>query len=205
METLRDLLIQRAARLQERPALTAPGWGTLSWTAWRSRVEGVALGLLAQDLPPGSPVHSATGGPWDWASEVAAACSGLRWEAGGSAVESAVQGGARFNADAGRGPYHERERLLHAATPFLPECTHGELLARLRKLNGALGWDHETAIRIPPAELSTTVVRAALWSLLYAGGHAILDHEQPRPGKTGGLDLHTFDGSRFRDLFQRRD
>ncbi len=70
MESLRALLQQRAARLQERPALSAPGWGTLDWTAWRARVEGLAFGLM--DLPAGTPVHCAPGGPWAWAAEVAA-------------------------------------------------------------------------------------------------------------------------------------
>lgn len=174
METLRDLLVQRAARLQERPALSAPGWGTLTWTAWRSRVEGVALGLLAQDLPSGTAIHSATGGPWDWACEVAAACSGLRWDRSGIPVDADLLGGPRFNDAEGRGPYHARENELDAATPFQAGCSHGELLARLRRLNASLGWDHETRLRIPRAALPTAEARAALWSLLYAGGHAEL-------------------------------
>ena len=49
--TLRDLLIQRAARLQGRPALTAPEWGTLTYAQLRNRAEGVALGLLASSPP----------------------------------------------------------------------------------------------------------------------------------------------------------
>ena len=61
--TLRDLLIQRAARLQGRPALTTPDWGTLSYAQLRNRVEGVALGLLATDPP--STVFCGTGTPWD--------------------------------------------------------------------------------------------------------------------------------------------
>jgi hypothetical protein len=48
------------------------------------------------------------------------------------------------------------------------------LLTRLRRLNGSLGWDHETRLRIPLAALPTAEARAALWSLLYAGGHAEL-------------------------------
>lgn len=175
METLRDLLLQRAARLQERPALTAPGWGTLTWTAWRGRVEGVALGLLAADLPVGTPLQAATGGPWDWACEAAAACCGLRWDPAGAAVDAAILGGPRFNDDAGRGPFHERERSVQAGTLFLPHLSHGELLVRLRRLNRTLGWDHETEVRIPLADLPKSGTRAALWSLLYAGGHAILE------------------------------
>ena len=68
---LRHLLIQRAARLQERQALTATPWGTLGYPAFRNRVEGVALGLMATEPPPGARLSSATGGPWDWACEVA--------------------------------------------------------------------------------------------------------------------------------------
>jgi hypothetical protein len=174
METLRDLLVQRAARLQERPALSAVGWGTLTWTAWRSRVEGVALGLMSVAVPLGAPIHSATGGPWDWAGEVAAACCGLRWDRSGGPIDPAVLGGPRFNDDRGRGPYHALEQRLEPGTPFLAGGTHGELLTRLRRLNGSLGWDHETRLRIPLAALPTAEARAALWSLLYAGGHAEL-------------------------------
>ena len=61
--TLRALLIQRAARLQERPAFTAPGWGTLPYPAFRNRVEGVALGIMAGEPPMGTRIFSATGGP----------------------------------------------------------------------------------------------------------------------------------------------
>ena len=182
METLRDLLLQRAARLQDRPALTAPGWGTLSWTAWRNRVEGVGIGLLSSDLAGDRTVHAATGGPWDWACEVAAACCGLRWEAGGTAIDPTVLGGIRFNDHRGRGPYHERERIVTAATPFLPGLSHGELLLRLRRLNATLGWDHDTRVAVGPSELPTTAGRAALWSLLYAGGHAVLTEAAGDPG-----------------------
>ncbi len=180
MQTLRDLLIQRAARLQERPALTAPGWGTLAWGAWRSRVEGVALGLLAEETPDRA-VHCATGSAWDWAAEVAAACCGLRWDPAGGCIDAALLGGARFNADAGRAPYHRREQAITAATPFLPGLDHGELLLRLRRLNGRLGWDHHTELCIPVTALP--FARAALWSLLYAGGHAVLTKAGP-----GGFD-----------------
>ena len=73
--TLRDLLIQRAARLQGRPALTAPDWGTLSYAQLRNRVEGVALGILSVEPP--LVVFSATGTAWDWAAEVAAHGTGI--------------------------------------------------------------------------------------------------------------------------------
>lgn len=182
MENLRHLLVQRAARLQDRPAFTAPGWGTLSWTAWRNRVEGVGLGLLSADLASGSPIHAATGGPWDWACEVAAACCGLRWEIDGAAIDPAVLGGARFNDSRGRGPYHDREHALNANSPFLPGLDHGELLARLRRLNATLGWDHDTRIAVSLAGWPNPGARAALWSLLYAGGHAILADGAGDPG-----------------------
>ena len=74
IQTLRDLLLQGAARLQERPALTVPDWGTLSHAQFRNRVEGVALGLLAGGSA--AVVFSSTGTAWDWAAEVAAAAAG---------------------------------------------------------------------------------------------------------------------------------
>src|SRR5512141_1600953 len=108
-DNLRKLLIQRAARLQERPALTAPPWGSLAYSQFRNRVEGVALGLLAEALPPGTPCFCATGTPWDWAAEAAIACCGLRWDVTGTRVDPAILGGPRFNDEHGRGPYHERD------------------------------------------------------------------------------------------------
>ena len=62
IQTLRDLLLQGAARLQERPALTVPDWGTLSHAQFRNRVEGVALGLLAGGSA--AVVFSSTGTAW---------------------------------------------------------------------------------------------------------------------------------------------
>jgi hypothetical protein len=171
--TLRDLLIQRAARLQERPALTAPDWGTLSYSQLRHRAEGVALGLLALD--PSSAVFSATGTIWDWAAELAAAASGLTWDPAGQAVPSEVLGGPRFNDEGGRGPYHAREQVVRASTPFTTGLDQGEWMARLRRLNVQLGWDHTTQIELPLARLGDAPVRAALWSALYAGAHAVLE------------------------------
>lgn len=176
--TLRDLLIQRAARLQDRPALTAPDWGTLSYAQLRNRAEGVALGLLAG--PPLPSVFSATGTPWDWAAELAAAASGLVWNPAGATVAPAVLGGAEFNAEAGRGPYHDREHVVGAITPFTAGLTQGEVMARLRRLNVRLGWDHATRVALPLARLGEPPLRAALWSALYAGAHAVLAPE-PRP------------------------
>ncbi|WP_243317657.1 hypothetical protein [Geothrix paludis] len=170
--TLRDLLIQRAARLQGRPALTAPGWGTLTYAQLRNRVEGVALGLLA-GAPPGT-VFSATGTIWDWAAELAAAASGLAWEQEGQPVPMEVLGGPRFNTEAGRSAYHAREQVVAEGTPFTAGLTHGELMVRLRRLNGALGWDHDTRADLPLARLGEPALRAALWSALYAGAHAVL-------------------------------
>ena len=170
--TLRDLLIQRAARLQDRPALTTPEWGTLSYSQYRNRIEGVALGLLGAE-PPGR-VFSATGTAWDWAAELAAAASGLTWDAAGSPVASAVLGGPRFNDEAGRGPYHAREQTVQAETPFCPGLSHGDLLIRLRLLNVELGWDHDSRVELPWAQVGNPDVRAALWSALYAGAHGVL-------------------------------
>ena len=175
---LRQLLIQRAARLQDRPALTAPGWGTLSSGAWRNRVEGVALGLMAQDPPPAS-VFSRSGTAWDWALEVAAACAGLRFDPAAPKADPAILGGARFNDDHGRRAYHDHEESLGADTPFDARHTHGDMMLSLQRWNRKLGWDHDTTLRIPIAALPTEAGRAALWNLLYAGGHAVLVEDGP--------------------------
>ncbi|HEX9009533.1 MAG TPA: hypothetical protein VF804_04140 [Holophagaceae bacterium] len=177
--TLRELLIQRAARLQERPALTAPDWGTLTYTQLRNRAEGVAFGLLGDGEPP--PVQfSDTGTPWDWIAELATAASGLAWEATGRPVPPAALGGLLFNAEAGRGPYHARERVVDAATPFHAGLPQGEVMARLARLNHRLGWDHETAVHLPPDRLGEAEVRAALWSALFSGGHVLLGGGESR-------------------------
>lgn len=177
--SLRDLLIQRAARLQGRPAVTAPSWGTLTYAQLRNRVEGVALGLLAGPLP--GPVSSATGTIWDWAAELAAAASGLAWEPTAPAVPQECLGGPRFNTEAGRGAYHAREQVVTEATPFCPGLTQGDLMARLRRLNATLGWDHDTRVDLPLAHLGEPALRAALWSALYAGAHAVLAPGAPPP------------------------
>ena len=188
-ETLRDLLIQRAARLQERPALTAPDWNTLSYAQLRNRVEGVALGMLGQAIPP-TAIHSATGTPWDWLAELAAAASGVPWDPTGQPLPMDLLGGPGFNDEAGRGPYHAREQVVGASTPFAAGLAQGELLARLRRLNVRLGWDHTTEVELPLPRLGEPAIRAALWSLLYAGGHAVL-----RPGAP-------WDGQPFTDLWE---
>ena len=172
--TLRLLLIQRAARLQEQPALTAPGWGTLRYPAFRNRVEGVALGLMAGAPKLGAAIFSATGTPWDWASEVACACCGLVWSPAGAPVPPDILGGPRFNDEAGRQAYHDRDHALEDTTPLGGGLDHGELLARLRRLNGRLGWDHATEITLPLERLGTPELRGALWSALYGGSHAVL-------------------------------
>jgi hypothetical protein len=174
LETLRELLIQRAARLQEWTALTAPGWDSLRYPAFRNRVEGVALGLMALDPPLGARRICRTGGPWDWACEVACACCGLVWAEDGEPVGQDVLGGPLFNAEAGRQTYHDREHGMSQATPLIGALDHGELLRRLRRLNGKLGWDHSTTVTLPLADLASPEVRGALWSALYAGSHAIL-------------------------------
>ena len=183
--TLRDLLIQRAARLQDRPALTTPDWGTLSYAQLRNRVEGVALGLLAIESRP--VVFSATGTAWDWAAEVAAAASGLAWDPVGQVVPPEVLGGPRFNDEGGRGPYHAREQVVQASTPFTASLDHGEVMARLRRLNVELGWDHATQIGLPLARLGEAPIRAALWSALYAGAHAVLESPTLPPSSRTAL------------------
>ncbi len=181
-QTLRDLLIQRAARLQERPALTAPGWGTLSYAQLRNRVEGVALGLLAMESGP--VVFSATGTAWDWAAEVAAAAAGLAWDPSGQAVSPEILGGPRFNDEGGRGPYHAREQVVQGPTLFTSGLVQDEVMARLRRLNVKLGWDHATEVGLPLVRLGEAPARAALWSALYAGAHAEL--EAPSSGPLAG-------------------
>lgn len=183
--TLRDLLIQRAARLQGRPALTTPDWGTLSYAQLRNRVEGVALGLLATDSQPA--VFCATGTPWDWAAELAAAASGLTWDPAGQPVPPEVLGGSRFNDEAGRGPYHAREQVVGADTPFTAGLDHAGLMIRLRRLNVQLGWDHDTRVELPLVGLGEAAPRAALWSALYAGAHAVLGAAPWDPRPFGGL------------------
>jgi hypothetical protein len=176
-QTLRDLLIQRAARLQDRPALTTPDWGTLSYAQLRNRAEGVALGLLA--VSPSLTTFSSTGTPWDWIAELAAAASGLAWDPNGQAVPVEVLGGPRFNTEGGRGPYHDQEQVVQVSTPFTTTLNHGELMTRLRRLNVELGWDHGTVVELPLARLGDVLVRAALWSALYAGAHAVLETATP--------------------------
>ncbi|WLT31103.1 hypothetical protein [Geothrix sp. PMB-07] len=179
--TLRDLLIQRAARLQSQAALSTPDWGTLSYAQLRNRVEGVALGLLSREVPSAS--FSSTHTPWDWAAELAVAASGLVWDPAGQTMPSDTFGGARFNHEDGRGPYHAREQVVQATTPFSAGLDQGELMLRLRRLNTKLGWDHTSRIDLPLARLGEAPLRAALWSALYAGAHAVLIAETPTTAK----------------------
>lgn len=174
MDTLRALLIQRSARLQEWPALTAPGWGTLRYPAYRNRVEGVALGLMASGAAVGSAWTGAAGGPWDWVAEVACACCGLAWNPGGTPVPAGILGGPEFNSEAGRQGYHDREHGMGEDTPFTGTLTQGELLLRLARANRRLGWDHQTEVTLPLDRLATPAVRGALWCALYGGSHAVL-------------------------------
>jgi hypothetical protein len=201
--TLRQLLIQRAARLQERPALSTPDWGTLGYGQFRNRVEGVALGLLATPRVPGSAVFHPGSGPWGWAAEVAAACCGLRWEPGGAEVGEAILGGPRFNDEEGRGPYHDREEAVGAGLAFHGGLSQGEVLRRLARLNVRLGWDHDHELRLPLDSSATPEGRAALWSALYAGAHAKLEtEERPRRRWFGGKDeAPPFDPEPFRGFW----
>jgi len=174
LETLRALLIQRAARLQGVPAVTFDAWGPLPYPAFRNRVEGVALGIMADQPPLGKRIHAPGGGPWAWAGEVAAACCGLVWDPSGTPIDPGILGGPRFNDEEGRQHYHDRDHDLEPGTLFSGSLDHGELLTRLRRLNGRLGWDHATTVTLPLDRLETPEVRAALWSVLYGGSHAIL-------------------------------
>ena len=203
-DTLRKLLIQRAARLQERPAFSAPPWGTLDYGQFRNRVEGVALGLVAAGCQPEAPVFSATDTPWDWAAEVAAACCGLRWESTGTSINPEILGGPRFNDEEGRGLYHEREHLVDGNTLFSGRLDHAAMLLKLQRMNRILDWDHETRVGLPPAQLGTPAVRAALWCALYAGSHAMLQEEpRPRPGifKRAGAVAAAFDPALFAEFW----
>lgn len=180
-DNLRKLLIQRAARLQERPAFTAPSWGLLNYSQFRNRVEGVALGLLATACPLGTALFCATGTPWDWVSELAVACCGLRWEMAGAIANPEILGGSRFNDEHGRGPYHEREHEVDGSTLFSGRLDHAAMMQRLQRMNRILGWDHETEVWFSLAQIGTSEVRAALWCALYAGSYAILEDETPAP------------------------
>jgi len=188
--TLQALLIQRAARLQEWPALSAPGWDCLRYPALRNRVEGVALGLMAEHPALGSPLFCAGAGPWDWICEVACACCGLVWSSTGTPVPAALLGGPGFNDEAGRQAYHDRGHDLAETTPLVPGLDHGELLRRLQRLNLRLGWDHSSSVTLPLAQLGRAELRGALWSALFAGSHAIL---APDP-------VPSWDPDAFRDL-----
>jgi hypothetical protein len=122
----------------------------------------------------GAPLFSRTGGPWDWACEVAAACCGLVWTPGATPAAADVLGGARFNHEGGRQPYHDREHGVLDSTLLADGLDHGELVRRLRQLNRHLGWDHTTTVTLPLAQLAAPELRGALWSALYAGSHAVL-------------------------------
>lgn len=178
--TLRQLLIQRAARLQEAPALATEAWGLLSYTQLRNRVEGVALGLMALDLPIGTTVRPGGLVPWDWVVELAATCCGLRWDPSGQPVPVALLGGSAFNDEGGRQPYHDREDGVEPETPCFPGWTHGTWLAQLQRLNRILGWDHRTAVCVPPAALGTAEGRVAAWSALFAGAQLRLEEPSPQ-------------------------
>lgn len=168
-ETLRHLLIQQSARRQESPALTAEPFGVLSHFQLRNRVEGVALGLMAEGFETGESVACGVEGAWAWIAELASACCGLRWEREGRRIGPECLGGTAFNDEAGRQPYHDREEAVRGETPFLGALSHGELLARLRRLNVRLGWDHRSTLLLPPEAITTPEGRGALWSALFAG------------------------------------
>lgn len=171
--TLRELLIERAARLQERPALELDPFGRLDYLRLRNRVEGVALGLMAAAPEPGTAAWSEPG-PWAWIAELAATCCGLRWSPEGARIPEACLGGAAFNDEAGRQAYHDRERQVGAETLIWDGLSHGELLIRLRRLNVRLGWDHRSRVELPAEAWGTPEARGLLWSGLYAGAFVVI-------------------------------
>ncbi len=201
--TLRHLLIQRTARLQELPALSTPEWGTLNYFQLRNRVEGVALGLMAETLPADG-IFACTSTPWDWVCEVAAACCGLPWNSEGISVDPAILGGSHFNHENGRQPYHDREEAVLESTLFLGNLSQGQWLQRLHRLNGGLGWDHTTIVELPFAAMGSEAGRGALWSALYAGAHArlVLPQRQSSLSRMlGSRESAPWDPKPFQNLF----
>ena len=130
-------------------------------------------------LSQGEAFHAATGSPWDWACEVACACCGYQWAVGAPHPDPELLGGPRFNHEHGRQLYHDREQVVLESTPFSAGLDQGEVLRRLRRLNGKLGWDHTSTVTLPLTALGTPEGRAALWSALYGGSHAILSGSTP--------------------------
>lgn len=184
VETLRHLILQQGARLQGRPALTCPEWGTLSYMALRNRVEGLALGLAAAEFP--NPLHCDTGTPWDWVAELAAATCGLVWEPGAPALAPSFLGGPRFQDEAGRQVYHDRDEAVQPTTPFAPGLTQGEVLLRLKRANRRLGWDHATVLEAIPGPGDPQARRAVLWSAFFAGAHVRCESWCPFVGEGSG-------------------
>lgn len=187
-ETLRQLLIQRAARLQTAPAFHAETWGTLSYLQFRNRVEGLALALLAHTSDLQTPVFFSHETPWGWVGEVAAACCGLRWAPQATCDPLEAWTELRFNDEAGRPLYHDREASVTPETPFWETWTQGAWLTHLQRLNRRLGWDHETVLLLPPEALGTPEGRRAAWSVLYAGGCLVLGTSKPHEAWLQGYD-----------------
>jgi hypothetical protein len=199
MQTLRALLIQRAARLQQRPAFSTQTWA-LDYGQLRNRVEGVALGLLSTPQPVGSSVHRPGSDPWAWMAELAAACCGLQWDPKGEPISDQVLGGPGFNSEEGRGPYHDRDHLMDETTLFTAQLTHGELLRRLTRMNVALGWDHETRFHLPDQAMGTPAGRGALWCALYAGAQVRVGPARPSRSWFSRSDDAPFDPEPFLPL-----
>lgn len=192
METLRQLLIQRAARLQERPALSCRAWGTLNYSQYRNRIEGVALGLMADKPAVGELVFMdqkdlgwfnayeqleqflAIQEPWSWICEVAAATCGLVWNLEGYRINPSIAGGALFNNELGRGEFHNRDQEINKATLLTLTHSHAQMLSKMQRTNSILGWDHKSEIHLPIEHLTTPVGRAMLWNGIYGGSHIIL-------------------------------
>ncbi len=193
METLRHLLVQRAARLQDRPALSCKAWGTLNYSQFRNRVEGVALGLMATSQSIGTLYYTGERGeannihdhaeidiqrptyePWIWIAEVAAIACGFIWSSQGDLISPSILGGRHFNNEEGRGPFHDRDAELTGSCFAVPGLSHQQILLRMQRENEKLGWDHTTKLELSQPDVTTSNGRALLWNALYAGSHVVL-------------------------------
>ena len=190
--TLRDLLIQRAARLQDRPALTTPDWGTLSYAQLRNRVEGVALGLLAIESRP--VVFSATGTAWDWAAEVAAAASGLAWDPVGQVVPPEVLAGAwELQAEQG-------EEFVQYVLSSHPQCyrVRSEQQSRLYQSRDAeqlwINMSAATILGQSSAIKAAIVAPASASSVVKTAGGAV---EDDAASVVSGVTTATSESERF--------
>lgn len=148
-------------------------------------MEGVALGLMAETPPIGTPYwidikeSNASKEPWTWIAELAVIASGCIWDAQGALIPSSILGGSRFNHEDGRGPFHDRDHQIIGSCLATPTLSHREILLRLQRQNQKLGWDHTTPLSLSWSDVQTPEGRALLWSGLYAGSHVVLADPNP--------------------------